>query len=415
MDAYCGSKQRHRHKMGKYTAWDDPIVDQTVEEHLQQIVTAVRSRIEPQAIILRGSFSRGEGSVVIEGNRLRFLSDYELVAITPHRRHRRWLRQVARQMTQQLRVETSISRYHPRELELDNEGHFVGMGYPNISISGYEVQSSGLTLYGEDLLSRGKAFDARSLSSGSALRLIVNRMAESLSRLSHARKDWDGLRWINKTVLACAEVLLTVHRQYHFSYEERGRRFAALAPELGPVVERAGGLPEMVRRATEFKLRPSLELYPEPMSQLWQQVRQACDATFRCVIEDYLGFSFDAYAEFPECYLSQLRMRNKMRKGRLWPVPAPLARILLLVRESLHAQRWPTLRLVMSTVQSAYQVVFAIIPPLFLEDSDEVLQEARRWLEMLGTLDPPRAGRQEEQAYLRDCAEQAWKDFCYGR
>ena len=61
--------------MGKYTALDDPIVDQTVEDHLKKIVRAICSHFDPRSIVLRGSFSQGEGSVVVEGSRLRFQSD----------------------------------------------------------------------------------------------------------------------------------------------------------------------------------------------------------------------------------------------------------------------------------------------------------------------------------------------------
>lgn len=394
--------------MGEYTALDDPIIDQTVEDHMQQIVAAVRSRIEPQAIVLRGSFSQGEGSVVVEGNRLRFLSDYELMAITPHYRHRHGLRAVARQMTAQLGVETSISRVHPYNIERNSLGNLPIGGIAPPTIAMYEVQQGGRTLYGEHLLNRGPAIDPRTLDTWNGLRLMLNRMAESLDRLPQATTDWEGLRWVTKTVLSCAEALLIVHRQYHLSYAERGRRFDDLAPQLEPVLARASHVPDLVHRATAFKLRPSPDLYPGPMPVTLCQVRQACDAAFRYVIEKDLGLSFESYAEFPARYLSQLRTQNKR------PSSAPLCRNLFLILKFLRARRCPPLRLITHPTQPAYQVVFAVIPLLFLEDSDEVLKEARHWLGLLRHLEPAREERQAEQAYLRHCAVQAWKDFCYG-
>lgn len=400
--------------MGKYTALDDPLVDQTIEDHMQQIVAAIRSRIEPRAIVLRGSFSQGEGSVVVEGNGLRFLSDYELVVITPHSRHRRWLRTVARQMTAQLGVEISISRVHPYNIECNSLGNLPIGSIARPTIAMYEVQSGGRTLYGEHLLNRGPAIDPRTLDIWAGLRLMLNRMAESLGHLLQTDGDGETLYWINKTVLSCAEALLIVHGQYHFSYAERGRRFANLVPQLESVLARASHLPDLVRRATAFKLRPSLDLYPDPMPLTLQRVRQACDATFRYVIEKDLGFSFDGYAEFPALYLSQLRRQNKLGKSWLRPLPAPLAQNLLLVLKFLRARRWPPLGLITHPALPAYQVVFAVIPLLFLEGSDDVLQEARHWLGRLRNLEPPRDERQAEQAYLRHCTVQAWKDFCYG-
>jgi len=316
--------------MGKYTVLDDPIVDETVEDHLRQIVTAIRSRIEPRAIILRGSFSQGEGSVVVERDSLRFLSDYELVAVTPHYGHRRWLRTVAREMTAQLGVETSISRVHPYNMERHGMGNLPIGGIARPTIAAYELYSGGLTLYGKPLLNQGAAIDPSMLDTWDGLRLMLNRMAESLDHVSRLNRDWETAYWINKTVLSCAEALLIVHGRYHSSYAERGRRFIDLVPELDPVLERADHLPRLVHRAIDFKLRPSLALYSEPMPLIWQQVQQACDATLRYVVEKYLDISFHSYAEFPARYLSQLRVKNKLGKSRLRPLPAPLSQNLFL-------------------------------------------------------------------------------------
>ncbi|MBN1219972.1 MAG: hypothetical protein JXM69_13675 [Anaerolineae bacterium] len=351
--------------------------------------------------------------MVIEGNRLHFLSDYEVAVITSHFWHRRWLRRVARQMTAQLGVETSIAQPSLIANKSDSQVNYARLVQP--TIAAYEVQSTGLTLYGEYLLNRGPTLDSRTVSISSGLRLMMNRMAEAMGHLPQTTKNWENLRWVNKTILSCAEALLTVHRQYHYSYAERGRRFAELVPQLEPAVGRTSCLPDLVRRATAFKLQPSLDLYPESMPILWQLVRQACDASFRYVIEKYLKFSFDGYVEFPERYLSQIVAQNKISKRQLWLLPAPLDEQLLLALEFLRARRRPSFRLTLSPTQSTYHIVFAVIPLLFLEDNIQVRREARRWLEMLGYLKPPYADDQTEQAYLSRCVVQAWKDFCYGK
>jgi len=385
--------------MGKYTVLDDPIVDQTVEDHMRQIVTMIRSRIEPRAIILRGSFSQGEGSVVVEGNDLRFLSDYELMAVT---RHRRWLRTVARQMTTQLGVETSISRIYP---------HVFRHNVQPTTIVAYELQSGGCTLYGKQLLNQEAIIDPRKINLWEGLRLMLNRMAESMDHLSPSVKDWEGLRWVNKTLLSCAEALLIAHQRYHYSYAERGRRFADLVPELDPVAAQASQLFALVQRATAFKLRPSFDLYPEPMPLIWEQVKQACDVTFRYVIEKYLGFSFSSYAEFPARYLQQMQAQDKLGRSPF----APLSQNLYLVLRLLRDRRRPPLRLITDATYPAYQIAFSIVPLLFLGDQDEqVLQAAHHWLGKVSELSSPRTDALAERDYLQRCTVQAWKDFCYG-
>lgn len=400
--------------MGRYTALDDPIVDRTVEDHMQRIVAAVTSRIQPRAIILRGSFSQGEGSVVVEGDRLCFLSDYELMAVTPHYRDRKWLRAVAREMTSQLGVEISISRVHPENIVRNSLGNRPITAIARPTIAMYEVQKAGRTLYGEYLLNQGPAIDPHDLDIWAGLRLMLNRMAESLNRLSSADKNWETLRWVNKTELSCAEALLIAHGQYHRSYAERGRRFADLVPGLKPVVARASHLPDLVRRATAFKLRPSLDLYPEPMPVIWQQIRQACDVTLRYVIERYLGFSFNSYAEFPEHYLSQLKMQNKLGKSWLRPLPAPLSQNLFLILRLLRARRSPPLGIITNATYPAHQIVFSVVPLVFLESGDEVLQVARHWLGKVICLDSPRSEHLVEWNHLQGRTMQAWYNFCYG-
>ncbi len=397
--------------MGKYTVLDDPVVDQTIDAHMRQIVAAIRSRVEPQSIVLRGSFGRGEGSVVVEGSGLRFLSDYELAIVMPQRQYqtqRRWLHNAVRDISNQIRVETSISRYSPDSLSRGPITHpTVGM---------YEIHNGGIVLYGEHFARPQSSIDPSQLDIWDGLRLMLNRMAESLPYVSQTHKDWQTLHWINKVVLSCAEALLIVHKQYHFSYAERGRRFAALAPELAPVIQSAPHLPDKVARATAFKLRPSLEWYSESLPLLWQQVKQVVDVVLRYVVERYLTFAFDTYAEFPERYLSRLQAQGKLGKSRIRPLPAPFSQNLFLILRLLRDGRIPSLGLITHATYPAYQIVFSVIPLLFLWNGEDSapLREARYWLKQVYRLKAPGADRWTEWDYLRMCAVQAWKDFCYG-
>ncbi|MBN1874072.1 MAG: hypothetical protein JXA33_07565 [Anaerolineae bacterium] len=397
--------------MGKYTVLDVPIVDQTIDAHIHQIVAAIRAKVDPQSLILRGSFGRGEGSVRVEGRDVHFLSDYELAIVMPQRQYqmeRRWLHTTVRTLSNQIGVETSISRYSPSSLSAEKIAH------PTVSM--YEIQNGGIVLYGEDILPHRSAIDPRALDTWDGLRLMLNRMAESLPYATQTNKDWYTLYWINKIILSCAEALLIAHHEYHFSYAERGRRFADLVPELDTVTERANALPTLVARATDFKLRPSFDLYAEPLSQIWQQVRQVCDSTLRYVIEKYLSFSFDTYAEFPKLYLSQLQAHNKLGKSWLSPLPAPLSQNLFLVLRLLRDRRLPAVKLITRTTYPAYQIVFSVIPLLFLSDgADRALrQEVRHWLAQVYRIKASVADDEAAWTYLRACAVQAWKDFCYG-
>ncbi|MCL5256612.1 MAG: nucleotidyltransferase domain-containing protein [Chloroflexi bacterium] len=391
--------------MGRFTAWDDPLVDQTVEHHLREIVTAIRAQLSPDSIILRGSFARGEGSVVTDGDQLTFLSDYELVVVSPHVSDRSVLRTVSRDLTARLGVEISISRLHPQDVLAGMAaGHTIAM---------YEMQNGGMVLWGEPVLGRVPATDPRSLDLWSALRLLLNRMAESLGNES-AADDLETLRWITKTALACAESLLLACGQYHYSYAERGRRFADLLPHLDGLSERASGMRELVRSATAFKLRPSLDCYPAPLHPIQQALKQACDATLRYLIREYLGFSFDTYAEFPGQYQRNMLAQNKIRAHPIPLLPTILSQNSYLILRSLHDQHRLPLRLIGMGSCPAHHVVYSVVPLVFLGGRDREMTETRRQLGRVLALKRFKSHGSNEREYLQTCTTRAWQDFCYG-
>jgi hypothetical protein len=167
-----------------YTALADPSVERTVDAHLQRIVAEVRARMEPDAIILRGSFGRGEGSVMASQGQLCFLSDYEIDVATFSPFHRPLFRRLSRQLTTELGVETSLRWVRPDYLRRDRIGPLPAGPAP-ITISLYESRYGSRTLYGEDIAQAGPAIDPCRIRLDSGVFLLLNRMAESLCYM-----DW---------------------------------------------------------------------------------------------------------------------------------------------------------------------------------------------------------------------------------
>lgn len=401
--------------MGKYTAWDDPTVDQTVEDHMRQIVAAIRSRMEPQSIFLRGSFGRGEGSVVLQDGQLRFLSDYEVNVVTPSPFYRSLLAGLSHQLTIELGVEISLCWSRPDYMYTSRVGP-LSMGPAPITTGRYESRYGSRTIYGQDIVHSSPHIDPRQISLSSGMKLVLNRMAESLYYMPKASDttfdDWDILHWINKTVLACAESLLLLWGQYHYSYEERGRRFVAMANDrLGFMPDQGAMLSELVDRATEFKLRPRRGLYQDSTRETWMQVIPASDAVFRYLTEEVCGFSFDQYVEFPEQYLQRAARSLKS----LSPLRFGIFK-LLGVYKYLRAHRLPRGTLLPSSVSS---VVYAVVPLLFVGWASDgatltgMLGEVRRQLALICPLESPEPNPWNEWDSLRRHMLWAWKNFCY--
>jgi hypothetical protein len=290
------------------------------------------------------------------------------------------------------------------------------MGAAPITISLYESRYGSQRLYGQNLIDDGPAIDPCSIRTESAAFLMLNRMAESLSYMprteASALNPWAGYYWINKNILACAESLLLLWGRYHFSYAERGRRFAAMAKgQVGLMDNDDVVLSELVARATEFKLRPRQDLYPESLDIAWREVVLICDSVFRHVAGQAFELSFADYSEFPQRFLehatSTFRILPPLRRGAL---------TLLKLYKCLRVGRLPRALLSPYGLSSA---VYAVVPLMFVswaagdETLPEFLAETRKWLTRVCSLEAPSSDFSGEWDALRRQVLWAWKNFCY--
>jgi hypothetical protein len=406
--------------MGKYTALENPIVDRLIDGHLNQIVSAITDHTSPQSVILYGSPARGEASAMVVGDQVHMLSDYEIKMVGKSPRLRGLCATLAREMTTRLGISVGIGWMHPRRLQTNQSGNFrPGRGAPSIFM--YELKSCGQTIYGHDLLSSSPPINPDDIPLRSGIVLVLNRMAESLNYLPCSDATTKGthlerLVWINKIILSCAEALLLSARCYHFSYRERGRRFAAIAPDrFAPLVAKAPAMPYLVRRATEFKVRPDPNLYPGDLRVVWPEVAAMTDVVFRYLIEQQYDRNFDSYTEFPKIYLNLSRDRNRKETPLLRQLASQLGRRLVEGAKYLEQKRW--LPPVFWSPNSSYHMVYALVPVLFQscfsDERSELVGTARQGLGLLGQLEPPSPDPHGEWNYLRQVLAWNWKVFCY--
>jgi hypothetical protein len=401
--------------MGVFTLLDDPLVDRTIESHLHRIVAAVTSRMQPEAIVLRGSFGRGEGSVMIQDGQLRFLSDYEVDVATFSPSYRSMFAALSDRLTEELGVESGIRWVRPDFMTRDRVGP-LPMGQAPITICLYESRYGSRILYGRDVVHSGPTVDPCQIQLGSAVTLVLNRMAESLYYIPRAsytgHDELEMFYWASKTILACAESLLLLWGQYHFSYQERGSRFTAMADDrLLFMHDQGARMFDLVARATEFKLRPRHGLYPDTVEETWLQVIPICGVVFQHLVEQVLGFSFDGYSEFPERYLRHASATSRSL--------SPLRFLILRsmdVYKYLRRRRLPRGLLLPYGVS---RVVYAVVPLMFMgwastsEELRTLLSEARRYLSAICPLEPHEPDPRSEWGTLQQTLLGAWKVFCY--
>ena len=400
--------------MAKYTDLNDPLVEHTVATHMKKIVSAICSRMDPVSIILRGSFGRGEGSILIQDGQLRILSDYEIDVVTLSPFYRSIFSELSRQLTVELGVNTSLRWVRPDYLYRNRIGP-LPIGKAPISISLYESRYGSQTLFGQDVFDGSPPIDHEQISLDSGIVLVLNRMAESLCyRLESNESDINCQRniyWLNKMILACAESLLVLWGQYHYSYKERGKRFTALAKERLDFLNDQGIiLSEFVARATEFKLHPRWELYPGSAKDTWDLVVSLSDMVFRHLIQHAWVCHFREYIEFPELYL---RHATESYRDR-----SPIERCSLKLLDSYKYARRGWFPRGLLLPYDAAEIVYSVVPLLFVGwDYQEgmlqtLLVEVRRRLVHLCPLEVPDTNPEHERNTLCKDLMLVWDNFC---
>ena len=318
--------------MGKYTQLDIPFVEGRISELVKQITDEIVARFQPRSVILKGSFARGEASVIIKDEPLKFLSDCEIVVVPGKRIKRDETHKLSVRLTQGMGLDIHIGPIEP-ELDFCLRFHLRNKIPP--SIENYELKYGSAILYGENYLEKIPDFKPQDIPVWEGIRLIFNRMIESLNYLfideMYQNTRSSGLRipletsprllfQTYKTILACQDALLLSVKEYHHSYKVRNEIFRGVFQKY--FGDLSGWLPKfllLTMEATNHKLKPS-GTYSACGTELWFDVVEVCDNVLRYIMEVDMGITFNSYLEFQEIYLAHPHIRRKYYRG-LTPFP----------------------------------------------------------------------------------------------
>lgn len=226
-----------------------------VRGHLDRIVQAVTERVGPvEAIVLTGSFGRGEGGVYRDAaGVIRPVNDYDLLVID-----RRPLQPALAGLGESL----------ARELGID----FVDLGWSDgqwsklpLTVFHYDLKYGSRVIAGDrTVLDRIPAYASAEMPSYEIVKLLLNRSAGLLSGLSGeairgAALSADAARYLAnqtaKALIAVGDWHLLRWEGFDSSYRLRSERFAALAPGVGIPAAQV----EAIVAAYAFKCRPDYQ------------------------------------------------------------------------------------------------------------------------------------------------------------
>ena len=318
--------------MGKYTQLDVPFVEGRISEIVKQVTDEVVAKFQPRTVILKGSFARGEASVIIKDESLKFLSDCEIIIVPGKRIKRDEVQKLSVRLSQSTGLVVHIAPVEP-ELDFCLRFHLWNKIPP--SIENYELKYGSANLYGENYLEKIPDFKPQDIPIWEGIRLIFNRMIESLNYLfideMYQNTRPSGLRipletspqllfQTYKTILACQDALLLSVKEYHHSYKVRNEIFRGVFQKY--FGDLSGRLPKfllLTMEATNYKLKPS-GTYSTCGTELWFDVVEVCDNVLRYITEVDMGITFNSYLEFQEKYLAHPHIRRKYYRG-LTPFP----------------------------------------------------------------------------------------------
>jgi hypothetical protein len=404
----CREKVSGR-KMGKYTILDNEKIDSEVQRILNAAVREICKAVDVIAIILTGSFGRGEGTFVSKNNSFALSSDFEICVVAPGIKNRETCKKLTEKLSKQLCADISVAWVTPERIAKNKNGNATfGRSHP--SILTYELKSGSKILYGQDVLSQNLT-DPTKIPLWEGLRLLFNRMAESLVEQPSLDFQLYAEKWINKTLLACGDFLLLDKKLYHYSYQERGRRLSTQVDFTDYPFLDAAQQADLIN-AYDVKLRGAYDTYGNnDVTRFYKTI----DGVFRYAISNIMKVSFSSYTEFPGRYLSAKAILRKMYKYKFYFLVHPAYENLIYMAKLVQWGRAPSMKVVARMRVAWHHFAYSLIPPLYFfellscEERENILSHANRMLLLFneipgGSIDTVKNG------ILR-----LWFNLCWGK
>jgi hypothetical protein len=292
--------------MDKMKFVENPEVNKKVVKIVEALKEEIISHFNPKSIILSGSFGKGEATVIENSGCLRFLSDCEVIIISN------------KTIFNQDKIKLfSKKNYEKTSLKVVMGGVVMGvyLQLPFLSrklkptMENYDLKYGSKVIYGKDYLEKIPYFKPEDIPLWEGIRLLFNRMAESLEHFSLEKPTEEMVFWTDKIVLACQDALLLCLGEYHYSYRKRNEMLQNLFQEhFSELEDKNLSFLEMTIEATERKLNGMINV-KDPIDY-WFDTAKICDKVFRYVIKKDMGIEFKDYLEFQDKYWRILNIRT---------------------------------------------------------------------------------------------------------
>lgn len=346
----------------------NPVINEKVTEIIELLKNELIYHFNPKSIILTGSFARQEATIIEEDGKLKFLSDCEIIIISNQDVFGKKKKKFTSQFYKRTGLKVSLSG---TILMFNLYLPFLRKNM-EARIDYYDLKYGSKVIYGKDYLKELPDFNPEEIPPWEGIRLILNRMAESIEHLSFEKPGRDAVYWTDKMILACQDALLLNKGKYHSSFVERNKMFQSCYNSFKEID--SAKVLSLSQKATERKLNWFDESNP---LEYWSKVAKVSDMAFRYIVKEDMGFDFTDYTDFQSKYLDYERVKKHTHK----PLSNPLfVNTVNLIKAFLCSQDIPFKMLREEIGVPWEQIAYSKIPSLYFQlKNDERAQILKLW------------------------------------
>jgi hypothetical protein len=380
--------------------------DTKVQEILSEIEQYVTERLvfycKPNSIIVSGSFGRNEVSIQRKDGVTKFLSDLEVNPIA--------LKYISPSKTK--KIVSELKRKYDIDVSINGTKLSLMLLFPGLAqrikptIRSYDLKNGSKVVYGKNYLSRIPDFKPEDIPFSEGIRLIFNRIAESLnSQVSDSGSD-KVIYSDCKIVIACQDAFLLSKHVYSSSYRTRNSFFQETPKEF---LDRVPEFGAVARMATRYKLNGNgLENNP---AYIHTKTLEICNQVLFWAITGVIGDRSIDWIEAVKLYTRYGRIGERIDTTKINIIK--FIEILFFNRQHMPPLLifrfgLPWNKLVYSTLALIY-----FSQPIPKEYNAAYLREARRILSLMMRLSEPATESSQEYEYLREKTLELWYAICY--
>jgi hypothetical protein len=296
--------------MGKYTFIDNPAVDTYIDNYLSQVVRAIfefMPNLQVRSILLAGSFGKGDGSVILNGNDIRPQRDFDICIIVSKNK-----------IPPSNCVKSLQDKLRSRFCEITDKSYqLTSNQLPEISITTLEninslpdIGSYDLkkckVLYGEDIRPKIKwnLDDIPLRTNGRALfqKSIALIGAFNLDYITSGVPKNIETSFIRETSRAYIEIcvgLCLLAKSYNSSCIIRLAKLREIYREdFKELFQKIPDLVDKIEASTFYKLDPTNNRITVDPLEYWFNTREDLGIVIQYYYSKYLGMPFLEWSEF---------------------------------------------------------------------------------------------------------------------